>query len=338
MTTVPALPIAITIGDPNGIGPEIAVRAAAHFAHIGGPRVVIVGDVAVVEHYQRKCAPQLDIISYARDNDVRNAIELQNVPALTPGKFQPGVVDAAAGAATVAYLKAALTLTRDGQARAIVGAPHSETAIHAAGISFSGYPSLLARLTDVPEDRVFLMLVGGGLRILHATLHERLQDALQRLSAELVEASIIAADAVLKDMGIERPHIGIFGINPHAGEGGLFGSDDDDVTAPVVSKLRQAGINISGPIGADLLLARKDIDAFVAMYHDQGHIPVKLLAGRKASALSVGAGVIFSSVGHGAAFDIAGKGTAEPEAVIRTVELLDAVKGNGSERTTEKAA
>ena len=238
--------------------------------------------------------------------------------------------DAAAGQATVAYLEAALALARAGHVRAIVGCPHSETAVNAAGIPFSGYPLLLARLTGTPEDRVFLMLVGGGLRILHATLHERLQGALSRLTPELVEAAALVCISALKDIGISNPRIGIFGINPHAGEGGLFGDDDEHITEPAVSRLRQAGLNVEGPVGADVMLGRSDLDAFVAMYHDQGHIPVKLVAGRKASALSAGAGVEFSSVGHGAAFDIAGRGEADPEAVLRTVQLL-------SERPVVKA-
>jgi 4-hydroxythreonine-4-phosphate dehydrogenase len=166
------------------------------------------------------------------------------------------------------------------------------------------------------------MLVGGGLRILHATLHERLQGALSRLTPDLVEAAALVCVSALKDIGISNPRIGIFGINPHAGEGGLFGDDDEQITVPAVSRLRQAGLNVEGPVGADVMLGRSDLDGFVAMYHDQGHIAVKLVAGRKSSALSVGAGVVFSSVGHGAAFDIAGRGEADPEAVLRTVQLL----------------
>ena len=118
------------------------------------------------------------------------------------------------------------------------------------------------------------------------------------------------------------PRIGVFGINPHAGENGLFGDDDDRITAPAVDRLRKAGINVEGPVGADVILGRKDIDGFVAIYHDHGHIPVKLMAGRNVSALSVGAGVLFSSVGHGSAFDIAGQGNADPAAVLRTLGLV----------------
>ncbi len=321
MTSSPERPVAVTLGDPNGIGPEIAVKAAAEFAR-GGPRVVLVGDESIIRHYHEHHARDLALVPFEAGEHRDNAIVFHDVPSLSKEKFSPGAVDAAAGRATVAYLEAALGLARAGHVRAIVGCPHSETAVNAAGIPFSGYPSLLARLTGTPEDRVFLMLVGGGLRILHVTLHERLQGALLRLTPELVEAAAQVCVSALKDLGVPEPRIGIFGINPHAGEGGLFGDDDERITVPAVSRLQQAGFKVEGPVGADLMLGRSDLDAFIAMYHDQGHIPVKLVAGRKASALSLGAGVVFSSVGHGAAFDIAGRGQADPEAVLRTVRLL----------------
>lgn len=315
-------PIALTLGDPNGIGPEIAVKAAAECVRNAGPRVVLVGDESVISHYHARHGHDLKLVPFVAGGHHDRAIAFHGVSALPRAKFNPGNVDAAAGRATVTYLEEALALARAGHVCAIVGCPHSETAVNAAGIPFSGYPSLLARLTGTPEDRVFLMLVGGGLRILHATLHERLQGALSRLTPELIEAAALVCASTLKDIGISNPRIGIFGINPHAGEGGLFGDDDERITVPAVSRLRQAGLNVEGPVGADLMLGRSDLDAFVAMYHDQGHIPVKLVAGRKASALSVGAGMVFSSVGHGAAFDIAGRGEADPEAVLRTVHLL----------------
>ena len=242
--------------------------------------------------------------------------------ALSPDDFAPGRECAPAGRATVEYLRAATQRVKAGAARAIVGCPHSETAVNAAGVRFDGYPSLLARLLDVPEDRVFLMLIGGGLRIVHVTLHERLNAALARLTVPLVERAVEAAVQALSELGIDNPNIGLFGINPHAGEGGLFGDDDRDITEPAAARLRARGLRVDGPIGADLLLTRSDVDVFVAMYHDQGHIPVKLLAGRASAAMSIGAGIMFSSVGHGCAFDIAGRGIADAAPLIRAIELV----------------
>jgi 4-hydroxy-L-threonine phosphate dehydrogenase PdxA len=317
--------IALTIGDPNAIGPEIAVKAAADLRQSEDIRVVLIGDDHVVRHYVDRVGRGAGLQRFAGEPARDGAILFHAVNALPTSAFQPGRIDAAAGRATVAYVDAAIGPVRSGSTGAIVGCPHNETAVNAAGILFSGYPGLIARLTGTPEEKVFMMLVGGGLRILHATLHERIHHALARLTPELIEEAGTACASTLKQLGVAEPRIGVFGINPHAGENGLFGDDDDRNTVPAVAKLRQAGIAAEGPVGADIILGRKDIDGFVAIYHDQGHIPVKLLAGRNASALSVGAGVLFSSVGHGSAFDIAGRCEADHSAVLRTLRVIGCV-------------
>lgn len=319
--TQATLPIAVTIGDPHGIGPEIAVKAAVSFLQ-GGPRVILVGDRFIIEHYAQRLFPDIALREAGDVAPGAGCIEYLPVDALRPDQFKPGQIDPAAGAAMVAYAAAALDFARTGKAHAVVGCPHNETAVNQAGIPFSGYPGLVARLTNMPEDRVFMMLVGGGLRILHVTLHERLADGLARITPELVEAAVHACVAALTTLGVSSPRIGLFGINPHAGEGGLFGDDDERINVPAAARLRAAGIDVVGPVGADVILGERSCDAYIAMFHDQGHIPVKLVAGRHASALSIGSGVLFSSVGHGSAFDIAGQGIADPEAVIRTVRLL----------------
>jgi len=324
MTTAPRRRIALTIGDPNGIGPEIAVKAAALAARRpDGPVPVLVGDPEPIQHYAARHAEGLPLRTGPATWQDGGGLNLALVESLPPGTFCPGQVTAEAGAATVAYVREALAMLDAGQAAAIIGCPHSETAVAAAGIPFSGYPGLIADLTGVPHDEVFMMLVGGGLRIVHATLHERLQTALERVTPELVAAAGRAAHKVLTAWGIPDPRIGIFGLNPHAGEGGLFGTEDSRVTEPAVAILRREGLRAEGPAGADVLLASRAMDAFVAIYHDQGHIPIKLLAPRRASALSIGANVLFSSVGHGSAFDIAGQGVADPGAVTATLMLLN---------------
>jgi 4-hydroxy-L-threonine phosphate dehydrogenase PdxA len=314
--------IALTIGDPNGIGPEIAVKAAAKLVREGGPPVVLVGDEFVLRFYAELCAKGLSLASFDGRSVRPGTLQLFAVDALPRESFRPGTPLAVGGRATVEYVAAAMRFVAQGHAGAIVACPHSETNVNAAGIPFSGYPGLLARLMQVPEDEVFLMLVGGGLRIVHVTLHERLRTALERITPELVERATRTAVAALRTLNVERPRIGLLGINPHAGEGGLFGDDDDRITVPAARRLQASGLDVEGPLGADLMLGKTGFDAFVAMYHDQGHIPVKLLAGRNSAALSIGAGLLFSSVGHGSAFDIAGRGIAEPEAVLRSVQLV----------------
>jgi len=316
--------IALTIGDPNGIGPEIAVKAALASRKHNGPRVVLVGDPFVIESYVRRLFPDSSLrnIDATVSAPGDTGLDVLPVDALSRSSFAPGTISGEAGRATIAYVSAAIEFVRAGGASAIVACPHSETAVRAAGIAFSGYPSLIARLTGAGDDRVFLMLVGGGLRIVHATLHERLAAALARLTPDLVVGAARSAADALAAFGIATPRIGIFGINPHAGEGGLFGTDDEAITVPAVARLQALGIAAEGPVGADVLLGRRDLDAFVAMYHDQGHIPVKLLAGRAAAAVSLGAGIAFASVGHGSAFDIAGRDVADPTAVLATLELV----------------
>jgi 4-hydroxy-L-threonine phosphate dehydrogenase PdxA len=314
--------VALAIGDPNGVGPEIAVKAAARLSREGGPNVVLVGDEFVIRSYGELCETDAVLKAFEGGKSAPGVLQFLAVNSLPREAFCPGVAVAAGGQATVDYVAAALAFVNSGHAAAIVACPHSEANVNAAGIPFSGYPSLLARLKHVPEDEVFLMLVGGGLRIVHVTLHERLHGALARITPDLIERAARTADTALRRLNIAQPRIGIFGINPHAGEGGLFGDDDDRITVPAVQRLKASGLTVEGPLGADLMLGQPGFDAFVAMYHDQGHIPVKLLAGRNSAALSIGAGLMFSSVGHGSAFDIAGRGIADPEAVFRSIQLI----------------
>lgn len=302
--------IAIAIGDPNGIGPEIAVKAAARLTG-GAIEPVLVGDAFVIEEYAARFG-----------NDA--GPELEAVDALPRDKFRPGACEPAAGRATVEYVRAAVALVVRGRADAIVACPMSETAINAAGIAFSGYAGLLADLTGTPRDKVFLMLVAQGLRIAHVTLHESVQSALSRMTPELVTEAGLAAVAAAKRLGVAAPKLGVMGINPHAGEDGLFGSEDERITKPAMAELRRRGVAADGPVGGDLLLSQRRHDVYLAMFHDQGHIPVKLLSPLRASALSIGTPVLFSSVGHGCAYDIAGKGVADDTSVRETLALLSA--------------
>jgi 1,2-dihydroxy-3,5-cyclohexadiene-1,4-dicarboxylate dehydrogenase len=304
--------LALAAGDPNGIGPEIALKALAALPEADRARLTLYGPASVLE----RTAAELGMSALLRDVRLVNAGELPASAAV------PGRIDAAAGASAVASATAALQACRRGEVDAVVACPHNETAIHRAGIAFSGYPSLVARVCDVPEDRVFLMLVGGGLRIVHATLHESVRTALDRLTPELVTHAVRAGAQACTLLGVAAPSIGVFGINPHASEGGLFGPEDAAVVVPAVDTLRAEGFRVDGPAGADMLLAQRGHDLYVAMLHDQGHIPIKLLAPKAASALSIGADALLSSVGHGSAMDIAGRGIADPEALLRTIALL----------------
>lgn len=304
--------LALAVGDPNGIGPEIALKAMATLPAAARARITLFGPGAVLA----RTAALLGLEA------LLPTLQLREAGALPEAAARPGLIDAAAGASAVASATAAIEACRRGEADAVVACPHHETAIHRAGIAFSGYPSLVARVCGMPEDSVFLLLVGGGLRIVHATLHESVRTALERLTPGLVESAARAGVRACALLGVPAPAIGVFGINPHASEGGLFGPEDAAIVEPAVRALRAEGLRVDGPAGADMLLAQRRHDLYVAMLHDQGHIPIKLLAPQAASALSIGAGVLLSSVGHGSAMDIAGRGVARADAVLRTLALL----------------
>lgn len=301
--------IAIALGDPNGIGPEIAVKAAQRLAADRNIQPLLVGDGFVIEDV----AHRLGLAATPAFLDA---------PSLEPAAYRPGTLDPHAGRATVAYATAAVKLALEAKVDAVIGCPHSETAVNRAGIAFSGYPGLVADLTGTPRERAFLMLAAQGLRIAHATLHESVGIALARLTPELVIALAEAALATARRLGIASPKLGLFGINPHAGEDGLFGDEDERITRPAAAALRARGIAIDGPIGADLLLSQRRHDIYLAMFHDQGHIPIKLLSPLRASALTIGTPILFASVAHGCAFDIAGQGVADETGMVETIQLL----------------
>lgn len=327
--------IAIAIGDPNGIGPEIAVKAAASCAD-SGLRPILVGDTFVIEHYVDLCAPGFRLAGWG---DAPGSRCLFHVPvdALPRASFQPGTVSAQAGAATVAYVSRAVSMAREGLAPAVIGCPHSESAVNLAGIEFSGYPGLIADLTNTPREKAFLMLVAGDLRIAHVTLHESVQSALSRLDQRLVVDAARAAFDALARLGLPDASLGVFGVNPHAGEGGLFGDEDIRIVEPAVKELKALGFDVDGPAGADVMLGQRRHGAYLAIFHDQGHIPIKLLSPLRSSALTIGTGIVFSSVGHGSAHDIAGKNIADPTSVLETLRLLSRATGQSSSRSSSRS-
>lgn len=316
--------IAIPVGDPNGIGPEIALKTVAAYAGRDDLALTLFGPARVLEQTAESLAL----------GELLSATPVVATAPLSNAAFRPGEVNAHAGAATIDAATRAIEATRSGQFDAIVAAPHHETAIAQAGIAFSGYPSLVARVCEQPEDSVFLLLIGAGLRIVHVTLHESVQFALGRLSSRLVVDAARAGARALVSLGIDAPRIALMGINPHAGEGGLFGQEDRAITEPAAALLRAEGFDITGPAGGDMLLAARSHDLYVAIFHDQGHIPIKLLSPQRASALSIGADVILSSVGHGSAMDIAGQGVASPRAMIETVAMLGNVRPPAEDERT----
>jgi 4-hydroxythreonine-4-phosphate dehydrogenase len=247
-----------------------------------------------------------------------------------------GVVRAAHGRAAVDAARAAIDAALAGQVDAVVAAPQTEAAIHQAGIEFDGYPSFVARCTGVAPEDAFLMLCFDASRIVHATLHVSLRRAIELLTRERVERVVRATDAALRRLGVGAPRIAVAGLNPHASEGGLFGDDERTVIEPALAAARADGIVADGPFGADTMLRRPGYDAFVVMYHDQGHIAAKLLAPNRTAGLTIGTPVLFSSVAHGSALDIAGQGRASAEAMVEAVARL--IGARVTDSATERSA
>jgi 4-hydroxy-L-threonine phosphate dehydrogenase PdxA len=205
---------------------------------------------------------------------------------------------------------------------AVVAAPHNETSIALADIEFDGYPSFVARETGLRPEDVYLMLCFGDTKIVHCTLHVSVRKALALITRERVAGAIRATDRALKRLGVPAPKIHVSGLNPHAGEDGLFGNEEREIIKPALDQAAAEGIAVAGPFGADTMFRHKGVDAFLVMLHDQGHIAAKLLAPNATAALTIGSPILFSSVAHGSAHDIAGKGLANPAAMIEAISRL----------------
>src|ERR1700724_2549697 len=317
--------IAIATGDPAGIGPEVSLKAALDPGVRAICRPLVVGDADAIRRHADAVRIEVSFHVVTSAADARwsdGAIELLAVPFGESATLAFGVNDPACGRATLASAARAIAAARAGEVDAVVAAPHNQTSIAAAGIAFDGYPSFVARETGMNHHDVFLMLCFADTRIAHCTLHVGVAQALRLITRERVARTIRAADAALRRIGIAAPRLCVSGLTPHAGEGGLFGREEIDVIAPAIADAQAEGVAVVGPFGADTMLQRKDVDAFVVMLHDQGHIAAKLLAFNQSAAFAIGSPILFSSVAHGSAFDIAGKGVASPAAMIDAIARL----------------
>jgi len=321
--------IAIATGDPAGIGPEISLKAALHPTVRAACDPILVSDPGVIERHARACgiAPDLHVVSRIADADFSSGkLNLLDCGQPDAAKLDFGATNPASGRASIAFVGAAVRAAVAGEVDAVVAAPQNETSIAQAGITFDGHPSFVARQTGTDENGVFMMLCFGSVKVAHATLHQSVRQAIASITRERVMRVIAATDRALKLMGVATPKIAVSGLNPHAGEGGLFGSEEIEVIRPAIEAAEAQGIAVSGPFGADTMLHMKGVDAFIVMLHDQGHIPAKFVAPNATIALTIGTPILFSSVAHGSAHDIAGKGIASPNAMIEAVLHLAGAK------------
>jgi 4-hydroxythreonine-4-phosphate dehydrogenase len=291
--------VAITVGDPAGIGPEVASRAAA--------------DASVLE----VCEP----VIYAPPDGSR---------------FAPGVLSAGAGRAAYDAIVRAVDAARRGEVDAMATAPVNKEAFRLAGLTWAGHTDLLAHLTGAPQ--VAMMFHSDVLKVVLATVHIPLADVPRALTRAALTATIALTARELPRFGVARPRIAVAGLNPHAGEHGLFGQEEQQAMAPAIAACSAAGVDVSGPYPADTIFVRAsrgEFDVVIACYHDQGLIPVKLLAFGEAVNVTLGLPIVRTSVDHGTAFDIAGKGIADPRSMIAAVRLaarLSTINAEPAER------
>ena len=310
--------IGITMGDPAGVGPEVVLKALKHLDVYAICRPLVIGDRARLEAVGKIVGVSVE------DDDL--PFECLEVGLVPPG-LPFGRVSAAAGEAAYRYIERAVKLAMAREIDAICTAPINKEAMNAAGHRFPGHTELLAQLTGTRE--VSLTLLAPKLRVIHVTAHIGLLDAIAKIDAPLIERTIARGRDLLFRSGMKNPRIGVCGINPHAGEGGLFGRGEEETKiAPAIAATRARGWKVDGPLPADSLFylaARGDYDLVVAMYHDQGHGPVKAMGLEHGVNVTAGLPIVRTSVDHGTAFDIAGTGKADERSMIEALKQAAAL-------------
>lgn len=314
MTTKPC--IAISLGDPAGVGPEVTLKALNDPEIAALAEFLIVGDQSVLDETQQS----LGLPS--------PAAKVVDLGMLKDEGFETGKISAACGRAAVEYVRRAAELCVAGKADAMTTAPVNKEAVTLSGLSFTGHTEFIAEVTKARDSR--MLLVGDRLRVVHVTTHVSLRKACDATPERIVRTLELASEA-LGWLGFPEGRIAVCGLNPHAGEHGLFGKEDEENIVPAVKTAQQMGINCEGPVPADtvfLKASRGGYDLVVAMYHDQGHIPVKLLDFERTVNVSLGLPIIRTSVDHGTAFDIAGQDKADPTNMKAALKLAATMASN----------
>jgi len=321
--------LAITMGDAAGVGPEIVMKALAHQGLAARCRPFVIGDAIRLAEAGHIVGGGLGLRMIAGPADARfeaGTVDVLDLKLVPPG-LPFGRISAAAGHAAHEYVRVATELALEKRIDAIVTAPLNKEALHAGGHDFPGHTELLAALTGTPE--VSMMLTGPGLRVILVTCHMGLGKAIAAIEPGLVERTIARGRDVLLKAGISRARIAVCGINPHAGENGLFGDgEEESKIAPAIAACRARGWDVEGPLPADTLFWRArqgDFDMVVAMFHDQGLGPVKVLGLEAGVNITVGLPVIRTSVDHGTAFDIAGTGQADERSLLAALDAAIAL-------------
>jgi len=317
--------IAITMGDPSGVGPEIIVKSLNDKNIYDNCSPFVVGDLKILKRALNVTNIDLELNSITNPEEAKSQygtidiIDLDLVSEDLPW----GQVSPEAGNAAFRYLERAIQYANEGKIQGICTAPLNKEALHKAGHIYPGHTEILAELTNTKDFA--MMLSAPALRVIHVTTHIGLLDAIHKINAERQYTVIKLAHETLQKAGIESPRIAVCGINPHAGENGLFGhGEEEEKIVPAIEKAQAEGINVQGPLPADTLFFRArrgDFDIVVAQYHDQGHGPIKVLGLEAGVNITVGLPTIRTSVDHGTAFDIAGKNIADEQSLKEALRM-----------------
>lgn len=333
---VPKKPIvAITMGDPAGVGPEVIARAWSEPVVHEHVRPLVVGHPEVMRRAVELIGGDITVVNVESPEGLEEAgADPRRMSVLTAcgddaAAVPPGAVDPRAGEAAYRCVTAAAAWALDKRIDAIVTTPLSKAALHAAGHHYPGHTELLAELCGVREFAMMLYLPPGqqvrspaGLGVAHVTLHQSLRSVFDGLTTAAIAGKCRLADGVMRRLGVKSPRVAVCALNPHAGEDGLFGDEEAKIIAPAVAEAKLAGVNVSGPYPTDTLMVRArdgEFDAVVAMYHDQGHIALKLLGMHAAVNITLGLPIVRTSVAHGTAFDRAWQGTARAEGMVAAI-------------------
>ena len=317
--------LAITMGDVCGIGPEVIAKALSKDDTYRLCKPLVIGQRSSLEEALRFASRRLSIRSVSSPSEgdyVSGAVDLLETGGLDPSGIQVGQVSPEAGKAAVEFVFRAADLAMSEEVDGVVTAPLNKEAMNKAGFTYAGHTELLTERTGAPTSR--MMLAMENFRIVHVTTHVALRDILQLITVDRILKTFELAHQALLDLGVYRPKIAVAGINPHCGEGGMFGDEDSRIVAPAVERARTLGWDIVGPVSPDTVFFRAyqgAFDAVTAIYHDQGHIPMKLVGFAEAVNVTLGLPIVRTSVDHGTAFDIAGKGVADETNMISAIRL-----------------
>jgi 4-hydroxythreonine-4-phosphate dehydrogenase len=316
--------IAVTMGDPAGIGPEIVAKTFADPGFRDEGRALVVGAPEILERVAKLLELPLGVNEISEPEEASFEPGTVDVLAVgeVPGDLPFGELDARAGDAAFRYVERATELASAGRLAAIATAPLNKEAMHLAGHKYPGHTEILAELTGTKAYA--MMLITDELKVVHVSTHVSLREAIERVQPERELAVMRLAHDALRKLGVESPRVAVAGLNPHAGENGLFGTEDAEFIAPAVERAREEGIEATGPWPPDTVLMRArrgEFDVVVVQYHDQGHIPVKLMGFDTGVNVTVGLPFFRTSVDHGTAFDIAGTGKADNASMRAAVHL-----------------